>query len=296
MVAPARIRPCAPEELPALVALLDAEFVFGKGRSISLARRFPALLGAANCRNVLVASRGEGIDACIAVKRFDWIAPGRSWRGAMIGLVYTRPAERGQGLATQLLRAAQEQLRAGGTAFAVLFTAQPAFYRRLGWIGADRGVFGTCSAPAGSGAGGADTGCTPADAQAIEAMRTNAREARMARDETAYRALPLPAERLEKRASIGSAAYAIYGVRADDAYVYEFGGEASGYALLWQDICAGARRIHVNARRGSAAQRWLANLPGIAWREQALAMWLPLAEPASAAHFSEWYVPYLDRI
>ena len=116
------------------------------------------------------------------------------------------------------------------------------------------------------------------------------------RDDAAYRTLPLPAERLEKRASIGSAAYAIYGVQADCAYVYEFGGEASGFALLWQDICASARSVHINARRGSAAQQWLSKFPGIAWRDQALAMWLPLAEPACAGHFGEWYIPYLDRI
>ena len=291
MVAPALIRPCTPAELPALVALLDEEFIFSKGRSVSLARRFPTVLQAQNCPNILLACRGEEIAAAIAVKRFDWIAPERNWHGAMIGMVYTRPAERGQGLASQLLRAAEERLRADGTDFAVLFTAQPEFYRRLGWTSADCGVFGTYT-----GTGGSVAGCTAAHAGAIEALRLRSPGAHMLRDSAGYRTLPLPAERLELLASPDGGSYAIYGVQADRAYVYEFGGAPSGYAALWQDICATARTVYINECRDSAAQQWLSNIPGIGWREQALAMWLPLADPDSERHYARWYIPYLDRI
>jgi len=291
MVAPVLIRPCTPAELPALVALLDEEFIFSKGRRISLARRLPTALHADNCANILLACRGEAIAACVVVKRFDWVTPERSWRGAMIGLVYTRAAERGQGLATQLLRAAQDMLRADGTAFAVLFSAQPAFYRRLGWISADCGLFGTYAGTAGTA-----EHCTPADARTIETMRMREQGPHMARDSASYRSLPLPAERLEIRTSIGAAAYAIYGVQADRAYVYEIGGEPSGRAALWQDVRAAATTVYINDRRGSPSAQWFAHIPGISWRDQALAMWLPLAKPACARHFGDWYIPYLDRI
>ena len=291
MVAPVEIRNCTPAELPALIALLDQEFIFSKGRSVSLAQRFPAALNTENCPNILVACRGADIAACIVVKRFDWITPERSWRGAMIGLVYTRAAERGRGLASQLLRKAQEQLRADGTAFAVLFTAQPEFYRRLGWTTADCGVFGTYAS-----AGGVAAGCTPAAPDAIEALRLRGAEAHLLRDRASYRTLPLPAERLEIRISPDAAAYAIYGLQGERAYVYEFGGAASAYAALWQDICAAARTVHINAQQGGALQQWLARVPGIVWREQKLAMWLALAEPACARCFAGWYLPYLDRI
>lgn len=96
--------------------------------------------------------------------------------------------------------------------------------------------------------------------------------------------------------SPAGATYAIYGVQAGRAYVYEFGGAPSGYAALWQDISATPRTIYINERHGSAAQQWLATVPGISWREQALAMWLPLAEPACETCFADWYVPFLDRI
>jgi len=291
MVAPAQIRRCLPAELPALVGLLDEEFIFSKGRSVSLARRLPTALNADNCPNLLLACRGEAVAASIAVKRFDWITPERSWRGAMLGMVYTRPAERGTGLASQLLRAAAQSLRADGIAFAVLWTAQPGFYRRLGWTGADCGIFGTFASP-----GGAASGCTPAEAGTIDRLRLRSAGAYLPRDRTSYQTLPVPAEQLLLRASPGGAAYAIYGLQADRAYVYEFGGEPTAYAALWQDICAAASTVYINECRGSPAHQWLASIRGISWREQALAMWLPLAEPACAPHCPGWYIPFLDRI
>ncbi len=291
MVAPALIRPCLPAELPALIGLLDQEFIFSKKRSVSLDRRFPAVLHAGNCPNILLACRDHEIAAAIVIKRFDWFAPERSWRGAMIGLVYAHPAQRGKGLASQLLRAAAQRLRDDGAAFAVLWTAQPEFYRQLGWASADCGVFGTYAS-----AGGTKAGCSPAEAGAVEAIRLRSPGAHMTRSAADYQTLPPPAERLEILLCPDGAAYAIYGAQADRAYVYEFGGEPSGYAALWQDIAATRRTVYINERRGSAAQQWLANIPGIGWREQALAMWLPLAEPACERYCAGWYIPFLDRI
>ncbi len=291
MVASVLIRPCTPAELPALVGLLDEEFILSKGRNFSLARRFPTVLHAGNCPNILLACRGDEIAAAIVIKRLDWITPERSWRGAMIGMVYTRPAERGRGLASRLLRAAEQDLRADGTAFAVLWTAQPKLYGRLGWTNSDCGVFGTCAS-----AGGAAAGCPPADIRVVDALRLRDPGAYAPRDGASYLTLPPPAEQLHLLASPGGAAYAIYGVQADRAYVYEIGGEPSGYAALWRDICAAPRAVYINERRSSAAHQWLSLQPDISWRDQALAMWLPLAEPACARHLGDWYVPFLDRI
>ena len=147
-----------------------------------------------------------------------------------------------------------------------------------------------------SGTAGATEHYTPVDAQTIEAMPAREHGAHLARDGASYRTPPLPAESLMLRASSGGEAYAIYDVQDDRVYAYEFGGLPSGYAALWQEICAAGRTFYVNKRRGGAAQQWLARQPGIHWHDQALAMWLALAEPACARQFSAWYVPFLDRI
>jgi predicted N-acetyltransferase YhbS len=291
MVTPILIRPCAPNELPSLVGLLDQEFIVSKGRSLSLARRFATALCAGNCPNILLACRGERIAGAIVIRRFDWVTSSHTWRGAMIGLVYARPEERGQGVASGLLRAAETRLRAEGTAFAVLWTTQPEFYLRLGWTGADCGVFGTCVS-----AGGTAAACMPAEAASIEALRLRSASPHLLRSPAAYRTIPLPAERLELLVSPDGRSYAIFGTQADRAYVYEFGGAPAGYAALWRDIGAAPRTVYINERRGSTAQQWLASRPGISWRDQKLAMWLPLADPDCMRHFSDWYLPYLDRI
>lgn len=298
---PILIRSCLPAELPALIALLDEEFVFSKGRSGSLAQRFPAVLQVANCADILLACRGAAIAACVVVKRFDWITPERTWRGAMIGMVYARPAERDKGLASQLLRVSEQSLRADGTDFAVLWAAQSGFYERLGWTATDCGIFGTWTcgggaAPAVLEGERATAGCAPAPVGAVEGLRFSGASGRMPRGPASYLTLPPPAERLQLLASPCGKAYAIYGERADQAYVYEFGGTPSAFAPLWQDICAAHRTVYINDRRGSPSQMWLASLPGIQWRDQGLAMWLTLAEPACKSQFHEWYVPYLDRI
>ena len=249
------------------------------------------VLHAGNCPNILLACRGDYVAGAIVIKRFDWITVERSWRGAMIGMVYTRPEERGRGLASQLLRAAEQRLRGDGAAFAVLWTAQPAFYARLGWKSADCGVYGTCVS-----AGGAAAGCAAADASSVDAMRLRNATIYTPRGHAGYATLPPPSEQLHLLASPNGAAYAAYGTQADRAYVYEFGGEPAEYAALWQDISAMPGTIYINEHRGSTAEPWLATIPGIVWRDKALAMWLPLAEPPGERDFARWYIPFLDRI
>ena len=291
MVAAVKIRVCTPAELPALVALLDEEFIHSRGRNISLAQRFPDVLSSGNCRNILIASRNNAIAAALACKRFDWITPARVFKGAMLGLVYTHPNVRRLGLASHLLQTAAKTLTAEGMDFAVLFSVQSGFYLRLGWTPADRGCLGRYAST-----GGAAIATLCVDASAIEALRSHQPEGYAARSIDAYRNLPLPAERIELRACPDGSAYAIYGLRDDSAYVYEIGGSIAGYDLLWQGICAAARDIYINECEDSPSMRWLEQQAGISWHKQMQAMWLPLAARRGECDFSHWYIPYLDRI
>jgi predicted N-acetyltransferase YhbS len=51
-----------------------------------------------------------------------------------IGSVGTDPAHRGQGVASQLLRRAEDEMRTRGMALALLFSDRLSFYGRLGWV------------------------------------------------------------------------------------------------------------------------------------------------------------------
>jgi predicted N-acetyltransferase YhbS len=294
MVAPAdAIAPCTGAEFEALLARLDQEFIFGKGRRLSLAQRFPEVLDPARPQNLLVV-REHGLAAsALALKRFDWITPGRSWRAAMIGMVYTRPERRGRGSAGALLQAAQQSLAREGVEFAVLWTTQPGFYARLGWIGADCGVLGSLEAA------GADPAPRPAapDAAAIaraEALRRRYAPQRVARSAASYAALPPPAEQLELL--IEGEACALLGRRGQQGYLYEFSGAPHAWPALWARLLARCRALTLNLQQDAAAQRWLSAQGAIRWQPQRLAMWLPLSAAARTARFSDWYIPFLDRI
>jgi predicted N-acetyltransferase YhbS len=294
MVAPAAaIAPCTRAEYEALLALLDQEFIFRKGRLLSLERRLPEALDRARPENILVAREHGTAASALTLRYFDWITPGRNWRAAMIGMVYTRPDRRGRGSASALLQAAQARLTREGVEFAVLWTAQPGFYARSGWIGADCGVLGSADT---AGADPASAAVAP-DAAAItlaEELRQRYAPQRVARSAASYAALPPPAEQLELL--LENDACALVGRRERHGYLYEFIGAPDKYALLWSRLSARYRSLTLNQQQGTPSQRWLSAHAAIHWQSQQLAMWLPLSAPARMARFSEWYIPFLDRI
>lgn len=294
MVAPApAIASCTGGDFDALLTLLDQEFIFGRGRRLSLKQRFPATLRPQHPENILLARMEDAVVSALAVKPFTWITPERRWHAAMIGLVYTRPDWRGRGTASALMRAAQAKLEQEGFDFAVLWTRQPGFYARLGWIGADCGMLGSVQA--------ATPGVTPpqaapdaADIAWIETLRPDYAPERAERSDMNYAAVMPPAERLELLR--GDSAYAIVGCGDGHGYLYDMLGGAGELPALWATLAARYRTLWLNLQRGSAAERFLSARSGINWQPQQLAMWLPLAAAARGARFADWYVPFLDRI
>lgn len=280
------LSPCKPAELAALIAQLDAEFVFGRGRRISLAQRYPALLSIANLDNIFVLRAQGRITASIAVKTFRWNAAEDHYTGAMIGMVWTDPARRGSGLASGLLAHVGETLRDSAD-FAVLWTAQPAFYARSGWQSSDCASFGTIAGTGGGAAGG-----VPADFAKVRAI-WHQQESRVERDSVWHFPLPLPAESLEMFEAAG--AYAVAGRRGDDLYCYEIAGEVSSLAALLEDMRAACGTLYINERTGSPAQLGLARM-GVAWEPKPLAMWLGLGNTSIIPSVRDRYIPWLDRV
>jgi len=139
----AAIRLLHDDEREALVALLDGwEAPDGwRGRAGDFFRRYLDLDPTFEPRNVVVAERGGRLAGCVQVfprtlrARRDGAAPDALVPVPVggIGSVFTRPEERGSGVASALLERAIEEMRARGLELSVLFASRHSFYARLGW-------------------------------------------------------------------------------------------------------------------------------------------------------------------
>lgn len=290
------VRRATAADLARLGGFLDEAFVFGKGRSISLTQRFPGVFQAGNAHNLFFIEREGSIASALAVRPFDWLADGRLWRGAMVGAVATAAAHRRAGLASGLLEEAANALRADGTDFAVLWTAQPDFYRKLGWQGADPGVLGEIAGQASV----AQTRPAVTGEQLSQVRQIRARWSSEGpqRGDADYGRLPLPAESVS--VLLGGTderqAYALVGRAGTTGILYEMIGYADAFEALWRDISTGFDKLLINDRDGSDSHQWLASHTAAAWQPKPLAMWLPLSSRIDFATMREWYVPYFDRI
>ncbi len=281
---------CASPDCERALALLDEEFIYSRGRTLSLSVRFANVLSEAGSRLLVIRNEGPA-ESALLLRPFEWITPDRVYRAAMIGLVWTHPEARGRGYAGALLAQAAESMRRDGIDFAVLWTTRPGVYGRAGWISADCGAFGRY--PCGGGEKKA-----PAEARAlwpaIHALREAQGGERVRRSLASYRTLLPPAT--EHDAAIEGDAYALIGRAGSAAYIYEIGGSNAALAALWHRLGERYGELLVNVQRASAAHRWLAAIPEMTWKDPSLAMWLPLSRSIDPAFFSRWYIPYVDRI
>lgn len=296
------LRTATPVDLDRLLPALDEQFVFGKGRRLSLRARFPSMFEAGNADNVFICEGEGALLSALSILPFEWLADGQLWRGAMIGTVYTDPAHRNAGHASRVLTWTMEKLKERGVDFGVLWTAQPGFYARLGWTSTDCGVLAEIRTSSSSPSLGNDVttiAAGTADVLRIEQIRQQWLATRMPRTSRDYRRIPLPADTVDVHAwrlHEPSAGYALIGRAGDIGYVYEMVGTPEGFSALWREVQQRYRRLLVNDCEGSASCEWLAHETGIAWQRKSLAMWYPISDRVQGWDFSHWYIPYFDRI
>jgi len=281
---------CTSEERPGVIAALDAEFVTGRGRTLSLALRYPQLFTQAALANLHVLRDGADIVACAIARPFLWGRGERTWRGAMIGMVYTAPPQRGQGLGGRLLTALVATLRDAGFDIAVLWSGLDGYYERLGWQRGDCGIYGSLRSTGVADAPAPTDG--PTEVSRIAEICRAASP--LVRDADAWQTLPLPVT--QRRVVATTQGYALYGTLAGHTYLYEMHGPAQDYPELWRRCSAGAQCIHVNVEQFGAAYRWLNRHTRIQWRPQRLTFWYPLTRQARRLALASWYVPWFDRI
>lgn len=294
------VRPCLPENLEQLITLLDEEFVFSKGRMISLRQRFPTVFCRNNLHNIIICTDSDEIVSALAMRQFDWREGSEIFRGAMIGMVYTHPARRGEGLASRLMATAVLRLREDNVDFGVLWTGQSSFYTRLGWVATDCSVLGELKPDELTPEPSGKVTRLPAEAitQRLEEIRHNCLSATSLRHSDDYRQLPIPAESVnvlwcEDR---GKAAYALSGSCGETGFLYELVGDVACFPSLWKEICCCYQRIFINDQADSLSCRWLTDHTVISWKNKNLAMWLPLSERLNMLRLGQWHIPYFDRI
>lgn len=295
-------RSATPSELLRLLPYLDQQFVYDKHRSLSLAVRFPSTFCIANSKNIFICVEDGAIVSALAIKFFEWQQDGRVWNGAMLGAVYTNPAHRRQGRASQLLNWVAETLEKNKVDFAVLWTTQPEFYARLGWISSDIGVLGeiagrTTSSKSGEYGDIKEIG--DIDPHKIEETRRRQLSARIIRQAQDYLQIPTPAKTIEVAWSEGehqTLAYALLGVADDTGIVYEMVGDEQCMNALFSQVYVRFTRILFNDCKGSESHDWLTQHTEIIWQDKPLAMWLILSDELNMKHIKPWYIPYFDRI
>jgi len=295
-------RTATPADVERMMPQLDDQFVYGKGRDISLVQRFPAVYCPENARNLFLLVENSEILSSVACKCFTLRCESGSWNGAMIGAVYTRPQRRGEQLASRILEHAAWSLRERQLDFAVLWTDQPAFYARLGWSSVDCGLLGefeNSGECAQSRGGIISMAAHECDIALIERVRERWCERMTPRQADDYRQLPLPAQAvlmLASGAGSNHMAYALLGTKADTGILYEMVGHPDGFSALWPEICRGYRKILINDATGSPSHCWLLQHTRVIWTEKPLAMWLTLSGKSHLSQLKHWYIPYFDRI
>jgi hypothetical protein len=186
--------------------------------------------------------------------------------------------------------------------FAVLWTAQPGFYARLGWVAADGGMLGEVAGGMATMNPATDATTVPvanADPLSLERIRLRWLTSMSLRRPEDYRQLPIPAESVDVlwlNMVHQHAAYALLGSAGDSGIIYEMVGDEKNFPTLFSQVCTTYRHVLVNDCRGSASHRWLAQHTDIAWQDKPLAMWLALSDKLDMARIKRWYIPYFDRI
>jgi predicted N-acetyltransferase YhbS len=287
------VRRAEAELMNAVRTLVDDVFVRPRRLSPSLATRYPDILADERARNVFVACLGRRVVGTAAVRPIVWRSDGDEGRAVAVGLVATDPDHRGRGIASVVLQTVAEAVAAEGASAAVLWTAQAAFYQRLGWETLDPGMLGASP--------GACAAREPPPAEtlggrvvaSVATLRDRYASVPFERAPETWSVVPKPADAVSLY-RFGEA-YALLGRAADGrGYLYELVGEESGFPALWAAIHRDSSTVFVNDAPGTTSFRWLSQKGAVDWKPKPLAMWLKLDERARLV--AGLYVPYLDRI
>ncbi|MCK6445894.1 MAG: GNAT family N-acetyltransferase [Planctomycetes bacterium] len=98
-----------------------------------LAAEYPLVFGADAPGSIVTVGENGIVHSACAILVRDLVIGAERLRVGLIGSVATDPAERGRGLATEVLARAERELARDGAVIALLWADDAEFYRRRGW-------------------------------------------------------------------------------------------------------------------------------------------------------------------
>lgn len=294
------IKKCDIELLPKLLSLVDTEFIYNKGRTVSLATRYPNLFSKNNLDNVFVACSGGTVAATTSVRKFILHSDGRSWSGAMIGLVCTASDARGRGLGSHVMDSIVDECKNTDVDFLVLWTGINGFYERLGWVTEDEGAIGKINLELfySNDALIDPLNSTKLEFDWIESIRKKYLSRKVLRCKDDYSVIPPSVDFVDfflyKR--IGFESYAIVGRRERTSFIYEMVGNQESFPVLLHSIGKHVDSVFINDNPNSVSGQWLTKRKCVQWQSQNQTMWYKLSDCFSNVSCKGLYIPYFDRI
>jgi len=294
------LQAASPEDLDAIVSMLDQEFIYRNQRTISFVNRFPGVYGDDNINNIYIIKECDRIVSSVAVKHRQWLDEGFPYNIAMIGGVCTAPVAQGRGFASIILRYAKALLKEAGIDYAVLWTTNTSFYEKLGWHHSNRGLFGTMiRQPPKTNSVVSCEQLLPEDVVHLEEFRSLQSPNRLIRKAIDYQTIPIPTHSVELftiEGNFGWKAYAIVGRLKDIGYVYEVLGDSATFPALLSAIAMAYKIVHINDYEGSPTAQWLSENGIVHWTAQNLAMWQALSPRLTIERVKSLYISFIDRI
>ena len=282
------------------VRLADRVFIKDRGLTGSLSERYPAAFkNSKNAKIHVVQDLDKSVISMACSRRFRVRIHGTIYAGCMIGLVCTRPDQRGEGVASAVVQSITDGFAREGGDFVVLWSGLEGFYISRGWHVRDLGLFGRLDV------GRTDKPVNPsdlpsrgtlADLDVNRAMRIRRRNRplNIRRCRSDWAAVPLPCHGVDLVNADG--AYSLVGRAGDStSVVFEAAGSRRGLEQLWGGIVSGTDTLFVNSWAGDPVADWW-DSKKIEWQSQRLTHWKYLSSRCDALESSNWHIPFFDRI
>ncbi len=238
-------RPVRVEDLPLVRQLLDD--VFRRSRGVldqSQLTDFPLVFSPNNLVNCRLIAEDGLVVSHAALWPRELICDSQRFKAAVVVSVATHPSYRLRGYAAALMRSLHDQLHHQSYDLAILWTAVPDFYRKLGWqLAVPRGVMVELDTKCTARIPVSEYQCLPLDVslhldQLLEIYDQN--PIRLARNRNqAEQLLSLPKVPVWVATRAGRVfAYVCHGRAVNKRGVAEYGGELAGVLALLRHIVA----------------------------------------------------------